>query len=222
MATVKRPRKPASVDPDSFQQQAEHLSRSLGESAQQVWLAGVGALARAQAEGSKLFETLVREGAELEQSTRRNTQQRVDAVREVVEASVGQARERATDTWGRLEKVFEQRVQQALRRLDVPGREDMASLIERVDELNAQLRELNPMRAPSSSPASAGRARRAAPTPATQKAPRSAVKRATVKSAAAKPISTPARKAVKKVARKTASTSARGAAAQVRSSRPPR
>lgn len=222
MATVKRPRKAASVDNDSFQQQAEHLSRSLGESAQQVWLAGVGALARAQAEGSKLFETLAREGAELEQSTRRNTRQRVEAMREAVEASVDQARERATDTWGRLEKVFEQRVQQALRRLDVPAREDMTSLIERVEELNAQLRELNPLRAPAPSPASTGRARRAAPSPATKKAPRSAVKRATVKSAAAKPVSTPARKAVKKVARKKTPTNVGGAGVSARRSRPAR
>ncbi|KRG71086.1 phasin family protein [Pseudoxanthomonas dokdonensis] len=211
MATVKKPRKPASSDSENFQQQAEHLSRSLGESAQQVWLAGVGAFARAQAEGSKLFETLAREGAELEQSTRRTTQQKVEAVREAVEASVGQARDRASDTWGRLEKVFEQRVQQALRRLDVPGREDMASLIERVDELNAQLRELNPVRA--SATTTSGRARRATATPAAaaRKAPRSAVKRATVKTATAKPANSPARKSVKKVAaRKPASGAPRG------------
>ena len=42
------------------QDQADRLSRTLTESAQQIWLAGVGAFGRAQAEGAKLFEALVR------------------------------------------------------------------------------------------------------------------------------------------------------------------
>ena len=42
------------------QAEAERLSKSLSESAQQIWLAGVGAFSRAQAEGTKLFEGLVK------------------------------------------------------------------------------------------------------------------------------------------------------------------
>ena len=55
---------------------------------------------------------------------------------------VGQVKDRANDTWDRLEKVFEERVQRALTRLGVPGREELQSLIGRVDELNARLRDL--------------------------------------------------------------------------------
>src|SRR3546814_9728797 len=47
---------------DDLQAQAEKLSKTLSESAQQIWLAGVGAFGRAQAEGTKLFEGLVKEG----------------------------------------------------------------------------------------------------------------------------------------------------------------
>ena len=93
--------------------QAEHLSKSLSESAQQVWLAGVGAFSRAQAEGTKLFEGLVKEGMGLEQTMRKFAGGRAEVVRDVVENRVGQARERATDTWDKLEKVFEDRVQRA-------------------------------------------------------------------------------------------------------------
>lgn len=121
---------------------AEAATRSIMDSAQQIWHAGMGAFNRAQEEGTKLFETLVKEGSSLEQKTRRLATGKVDAVRDAVENRVGAVKERAADTWDRLEKVFEDRVQRALTRLGVPGREDLQSLIQRVDSLNAELRKL--------------------------------------------------------------------------------
>jgi hypothetical protein len=59
----------------------------------------VGAFARAQAEGTKLFEGLVKEGLNLEQTARKIAGNRADVVRDAVENRVGQARERAVDTW---------------------------------------------------------------------------------------------------------------------------
>lgn len=122
------------------QAQAERLSNTLSESAQQIWLAGVGAFGRAQAEGAKLFEALVKEGLSLEKTARGFAGGRADIVRDAVESHVGQARERATDTWDKLEKVFEARVQKALTKLGVPGRDDLADLARRVDGLTAELR----------------------------------------------------------------------------------
>lgn len=175
MATLKksaRKKSTSSPQQDNLQAQAQRLSKNLSESAQQVWLAGVGAFGRAQAEGSKLFETLVKEGLSLEQTTRKLAGGRVDAVRDAVESTVGQARDRASDTWDRLEKVFEDRVQRALRRLEVPSREDLGALLDRVDALNAELRRLGGV--PS--------ARK--PAARTQAAP--AAKKATAKKAPAK------------------------------------
>lgn len=149
MAKLKKTaRKTTSANNPNLQEQAERLSKNLGESAQQVWLAGVGAFGRAQAEGSKLFETLVKEGLSVEQLTRKVAGGKVGAVRDAVESTVGQARERASDTWDRLEKVFEERVQRALRRLEVPSREDLSALIDRVDALNGELRKLGGAAAP--------------------------------------------------------------------------
>jgi poly(hydroxyalkanoate) granule-associated protein len=118
------------------------LPRSIMDSAQQIWLAGMGAFGRAQEEGTKLFESLVKEGSSLEQKTRKLATGKVDAVRDAVENRVGAVKERASDTWDRLEKVFEDRVQRALTRLGVPGRDDLQALIARVDTLNAELRRL--------------------------------------------------------------------------------
>ncbi|MCR6661592.1 MAG: phasin family protein [Luteimonas sp.] len=122
------------------QAQAERLSKSLSESAQQIWLAGVGAFSRAQAEGTKLFENLAKEGLNIENTARKFAGKRAEVVREAVETRVEQARDRATDTWDRLEKVFEERVQRALVKLGVPGRDDLKDLSSRVDGLTAELR----------------------------------------------------------------------------------
>ena len=162
-----------------LQAKAEQLSRSIAESAQQIWAAGVGAFTRAQGEGSKLFEALVKEGMSIEQSTRKIATGKVDAVRDAVEDRVGVVRERAVDTWDRLEKVFEDRVQRALVKLGVPGREDLADLSRRVDALTAELRRQGGAPAPRKSAARKAPASKAAKGPAARKSPR----KATAKSA---------------------------------------
>ena len=142
MARLKKSAKKSSAGNVGAKAQAEHLSNTLSESAQQIWLAGVGAFGRAQAEGTKLFEALVKEGLSLEQTARKFAGGRADVVRDAVESRVGQARERAVDTWDRLEKVFEDRVQRALVKLGVPNRDDLGALVDRVDALNAELRRI--------------------------------------------------------------------------------
>lgn len=171
------------------QQQAERLSRSLSESAQQIWLAGVGAFGRAQAEGTKLFEGLVKEGLNLEQHARKFAGGQAEVVRDAVESKVGQARERAVDTWDRLEKVFEDRVHKALVKLDVPGRADVANLSRRVDGLTNELRRAD------------GKSAKNAAAPAARKAP--------AKKTAPKKSATPAaarKSAARKAPRKAIAT----------------
>ena len=170
-----------------LQARAEHLSRSLVESAQQIWMAGVGAFTRAQGEGSKLFEALVKEGMNIEKTTRKLAGGRVDAVRDAMEGRVGAVRGRASDTWDRLEKVFEDRVQRALNRLGVPGREDLAELTARVDALGARSGAATRKAAARKAPA-----RKAAPAKA-------AAKRA--KPAAKSAAKVPARKRLPKAAK---------------------
>lgn len=162
MAKLKKSAKPAAT---GSTHQAERLAKTISESAQQIWLAGVGAFGRAQSEGTRLFEGLVKEGLSLESSVRHLAGGRADKMREAVETRVDQARERAADTWDKLEKVFEQRVQTALARLNVPGRDDLEALTKRVDTLNAELRSLR------GKPA-AKKAAKAAPRKATKPATR--------------------------------------------------
>lgn len=186
--------------------QAERLSKSLSESAQQIWQAGVGAFGRAQDEGSKLFEGLVKEGLNLEQSARKFAGARAEVVRDKVDAGVGQARDRATDTWDRLEKVFEDRVQRALNRLGVPGRDDLGELNERVDALSGALRRSGVAVAPATKKA-------------TKKAAKKAAKKTGAKKAAKKVV---AKKAAKKTARKAVAKKAAPAKAAAKRTTAPK
>lgn len=122
---------------------AEAASKSLKDSAQQIWMAGMGAFERAQAEGGKLFENLVKEGAALEKKTRSFTTGKVDVARDAVETTVSQVKGKAQDTWDRLEKVFEDRVSRSLSKLGVPAKKEMQALIDRVEELNRAVRKIN-------------------------------------------------------------------------------
>ena len=123
-------------------------AKSLLETAQQVWMAGMGAFGRAQEEGAKLFEGLLKEGMTLEQKTRRFATGHVDVARDAVESTVAQVKERASDTWDRLEHVFEERVSRALGKLGVPGRAEIQALVSRVEELNRAIRKSGTTSAP--------------------------------------------------------------------------
>jgi len=167
MATLKKTartktaaRKPAKA----ASARAESASRNLLETAQQIWAAGVGALARAQGEGTDLFEALVKKGMSLETQTRKLATGKVGVVRDAVEDRVDDVREKAADTWDRMEKVFEDRVQRALTRLGVPTREDLGALSKRVEMLTAELRKQNgkPAAAKPKAPAKKSAARKPA------------------------------------------------------------
>jgi poly(hydroxyalkanoate) granule-associated protein len=143
---------------------AANKAGALVESAQQIWAAGVGALTRAQGQGGKLFENLVKEGLSIEQKTRKFATGKVDEVRDVVENKVEKVKERASDTWDKLEKVFEDRVSRALAKLGVPGRDEMEALVSRVEELSKAVKKLNPQAAPAAAkkaPAKKAAAKRA-------------------------------------------------------------
>ncbi|MDI1253473.1 phasin family protein [Thermomonas sp.] len=178
------------------QAQAERLGKSITESAQQIWLAGMGAFNRAQAEGGKLFESLVRDGLSLEQTARKFAGNRADVVRDLVEDRVGQAKERAADTWDKLESVFEDRVQRALVKLGVPSRADLNTLTERVERLTAELRKAN------GKPAATSASKRAKASKAPRKSATKAAPKAAPKPKAA--AKAPAKKARKSAAKKTA------------------
>jgi len=118
------------------------LADSVRESAQQIWLAGLGAFAKAQAEGGKVFEALVQDGATLQ----RRTQELAGRAIADVSARASQAAEdagaKASRQMDKLEGIFEQRVATAMGRLGVPSAMALEALAARVDALAEEVRRL--------------------------------------------------------------------------------
>ncbi len=112
------------------------LALTVKDSAQQIWLAGLGAFAKAQEEGSKVFEALVKEGETIQARTRKMTDEKIAVV-------AG----KAAGTWDRLEQVFEDRVARALSSLGVPSKKDIDKLSKRVVELTAVVQSLTESKA---------------------------------------------------------------------------
>jgi poly(hydroxyalkanoate) granule-associated protein len=121
---------------------AKDLSERILESSRQIWLAGLGAFARAQAEGTKVFETLVNQGEALETRTKRAASEKASAAAEGARAKAKEVQAIAGDTWDKLEQVFERRVERALSRLGVHTQSDVQRLTERVEELSIAVNEL--------------------------------------------------------------------------------
>lgn len=112
----------------------------------QVYLAGLGALAKASSGAPQLFEELVAEGARVHADTRGAAEKALQGlmagVQDRVTTRVGQVRGQAADALDGLEKVFQTRVHRALTKLGVPSSEEVATLSKRVDTLNANINRL--------------------------------------------------------------------------------
>lgn len=117
------------------------MSEHMKDSAQQIWLAGMGAFAKAQQEGTKMFETLVKDGTKLQEATQQ-AQAKVAEAAEKMSALASDMGHRATGQIDRLEGIFEERVAKALHQLGLPDAHDMAALQARVSALEAELQAL--------------------------------------------------------------------------------
>ncbi|MCS7101391.1 MAG: phasin family protein, partial [Burkholderiaceae bacterium] len=119
--------------------QDSELAAAIKASAQQIWLAGLGAFAKTQEEGRKVFEALVKEGSAIQKRTVKLTEEKLAEVSGKFAKVAGQLQEQADGTWDKLERVFEQRVERALGRLGVPTSREIAALTRRVEELTAEV-----------------------------------------------------------------------------------
>jgi len=119
-------------------------------------------------QGNKMFDQLVAEGSKLEKRTRKDVEGAVDDLRSDIESRVGDirsgiesrvnefrgdvesrlggvreqaesVRKQASDNWGKLEKIFEDRVSRSLANLGIPTRDDVKDLAERVQKLSRQV-----------------------------------------------------------------------------------
>ncbi len=158
------------------------LAGAVKDSAQQIWLAGMGAFSKTQQEGGKVFDALVKEGMSLQRKTQGIAEDKISEVTGKMSAMAGTVTTKAGQNWDKLESIFEQRTAKAMNKLGVPTAKDVDALIRRVDALAAAVAKLS-------------KGDKAAP-----KAPRAAAK----KPAAKKKAAAPKKAAAKRAPRKTA------------------
>ena len=145
------------------------LAASVKASAQQIWLAGMGAFAKAQEEGTKVFSELVREGKTLQAKTQDMAGDKLSEVTGRMSAMADTVQNRAGQNWDKLEGIFEQRTAKAMGKLGVPTAKELQSLELRVDALEAAVARQARAAAPTP-PATSTSARKAAPKVAGKKA----------------------------------------------------
>ncbi|HEV3458020.1 MAG TPA: phasin family protein [Thermoanaerobaculia bacterium] len=110
------------------------------ETAHRIWLAGLGALAAAEEEGTKLFSRLVDRGRDVESRGKVEVDKVVDQATKVVD----KAKSKAGSTWEDLGSKVDETITSALHRLGVPTREEIRNLTQRVEELNSKVELLRP------------------------------------------------------------------------------
>ena len=148
------------------------LSQGVLGSSHQIWLAGLGAFSRAQQEGTKVFEALVKQGEQLQDRTKRVATQTAAAARGAASAKAKEMQQMAGGTWDKLEQVFEDRVARALSKLGVYTQNDVQRLALRVDDLALAVNKLLKSQGGKDAAAPASRAPKRKP--AAKRAPRKA------------------------------------------------
>ena len=154
---------------------AAPLTGSVKDSAQQIWQAGLGAFNKAQAEGSKAFEALVKEGVSFQRKTQSAAEEKISEATSKMSNMASDISSRASGQWDKLESIFEDRVAKALNKLGVPSAKDVNVLIARIDELNKNVQKLS----------AKGTASKTVPKVAAKKAVKPVVKRAVTRKASA-------------------------------------
>ena len=151
------------------------LHGSVKDSAAQIWQAGLGAFAKAQAEGTKAFESLVKEGTSIQRKTQAAAEEKISEATNRMSAMAGDISSKASGQWDKLENIFEDRVAKALNKLGVPSAKDVNALIARIDDLNKSVQNLSAKAPAASKPVARKATAKAAPPsakkPAAKRAP---------------------------------------------------
>jgi len=127
-------RKAGKEDQMTAKKKAKQVQTEITENAHQIWLAGLGAVATAQEEGSKVFKGLVKKGQEFEKAGKNRVEQAKGAVTGVKVV--------AESYWETLERTLDEKVTGVIHRMGVPTKEEIDILTERVENLTAAIDNL--------------------------------------------------------------------------------
>ena len=152
------------------------LASAVKDSAQQIWLAGLGAFAKAQEGGGKMYESLMKEGLSIQRKTQAVAEEKLSEATSKMANMAGDIQSKAGQQWDKLENIFEDRVSKALGKMGVPSAKDVDALVARIDELNKTVQKMNAKAPAAKAPAAKPSASKApaAKAPATKAATKTA------------------------------------------------
>jgi poly(hydroxyalkanoate) granule-associated protein len=140
---------------------ASGASARMLDTMHRIWLAGLGAAAKAQRGAPQLMEDLVEEGARVHSETcgaaGNALRELLGNTKATLDAHVSQVKGQANDALENLEKIFQTRVHRVLTQLGVPSAEEVESLSSRVTALNDSIKQLDRSRKPARSRPHTGR-----------------------------------------------------------------
>ncbi len=118
-----------------MKERVDEFQKEVKDSAQKIFMAGLGALTMVGEEGSKLFNKLVERGESYESDK--------DSAMGKAKQTMDDAKAKAEDVWSRFEGAFNDKVAAALQKLGVPTRDEINSLTQRVDALVEAIEKLD-------------------------------------------------------------------------------
>lgn len=170
----------------SKQKDSGGRTAEIADQLEHVFLAGLGALANTQKAGSKAFDTLVKQGESFRKNATNKTETLINDVQDAIRDMTDDAQSKATGLldhmretpqMDKLQTVFDSRIDDALDRLGVASKHDVAKLNAKLDRVLKSVAKQKPAR---------------------KKAAKKTVKKAATRKA-------PAKRSAKKVAKKPAS-----------------
>lgn len=117
----------------------EDRTEQLSERAREIWLAGLGALASVEEEGSKLYQNLVKKGEDFEGKSK----EQVDSVLDSVSENYKKVEKQFSDAFSKAEDTFEESVAKVVKGLGVPTQDEVSSLTKKVDKLTRKVEDLS-------------------------------------------------------------------------------
>ena len=153
--------KTAKTTVESVQRDLTEAAGDVQDAVQKVFLAGLGALAMAEEEGSKAFKTLVKKGRKVElpglgmdrvRAVRQQITGEAEKAADAVKDRVQDARYLAGESADKAEAQVNDTVAAVMQRLGVPTRGEISELTASVERLTAQIERLKTERAAATTP----------------------------------------------------------------------
>jgi len=140
---------------ESVQRDFADAAGDVKDATQNVFLAGLGALAMAEEEGSKLFKKLVKKGKKVElpelgakrvKAIREQLDDASDKASDAVTSRVNDAKYMAEETADKVEDRIQDAVAVVMKRIGVPTREEISELTASVERLTKHIDALKAQR----------------------------------------------------------------------------